>query len=221
MRRRSQTLELLEVIDANMHREFNKEGQFKCATFELSDGIYHVDSDFSIRKDVNTLRGSSYLPLHFCKGGIYPEVTICNMPIKAYVLSMIAKDETAFEKYQNGLEINHCVISKVEPRTLNIGCNNFYEKEVIITTSPRQELSYDPAYLEFVTHGENVRHGKFIKEFSLYDTYVSAKDIDEIRKFLIHDQSLCDRQDDWVRLNKERVESFYRVVKGETKQIIF
>lgn len=220
MRRRSQTLTLLGVIDANMHRDYKADGSLKEAVFELSDSIYHIDADYSIRKEDDSPRGSSYLPLHFCKGGIYPEVIICNMPIKAYVLSMIAQDETALEKYQSGLEINHTVISKVNPKTLNIGCNNFYEKEVVISTAPRQELSYDPAYLEFVTHGENVRHGKFIKEFSLYDTYVSAKDIDELRKVLIPDPSLCDRQDDWIRWNKERVESFYRA-KEVTKQVLF
>ena len=222
MRRQSETLRLLEVIDAGMHREFSEDGSFKEASFELSDGIYHIDADYSVRKEDSSLRGSSYLPVHYCKGGIYPEVILSGMPIKSYVLSMIAQDETALEKYQSGLEINHTVISNVEPKTLNIGCNNFYEKEVVITTAPRQELSYDPAYLEFVTRGENVRHGKFIKEFNLYDVYISAHDIDELRKFLIpYDPSLCDRQDDWIRSNKERVESFYRVVKGETKRILF
>lgn len=219
MRKMSETIKLLEVIDANMRREFNKEGQFEGATFELSDGIYKVDNTFVVRKMNN--EGVQELPVHYCKGGIYPEVSISGMPVKAYVLSMIAQDETALEKYQGGMEINHCVISKVDPKTLNIGCNNFYEKEVVISTAPRQELSYDPAYLEFVTHGENVRHGKFIKEFNLYDVYVSAKDIDELRKFLIpYDPSLCDKQDDWIRWNKERVESFYRA-KEVTKQVLF
>lgn len=222
MRRISETLRLLQVIDAGMHREFNEDGDsFKSATFELSDGIYHMDADYSVRKEDSSARGSSYLPLHFCKGGIYPEYIISGMPIKAYVLSMIAQDETALEKYQSGLEINHCVISKVDPKTLNIGCNNFYEKGVVISTAPRQELSADPNYLEFCTRSENVRHGKFIKEFSLYDTYVSAKDIDELRKFLIpYDPSLCDRQDDWIRWNKAKVEKFYQD-RGEVKQILF
>ena len=221
MRRKSATLQMLEIIDSNIKRDYKADGSLKEAVFELSDGIYHVDANFSIRKEDDTPRGSSYLPLHFCKGGIYPEVTICNMPIKAYVLSMIAQDETALEKYKSGLEINHTVISKVDPKTLNIGCNNFYEKEVVISTAPRQELSYDPAYLEFVTRGENVRHGKFIKEFNLYDTYVSAHDVDELRQLLIpYDPSLCDRQNDWVRWNKELVESFYRA-KGVTKQVLF
>lgn len=221
MRRRSQTLTLLGVIDANMHRDYKADGSLKEAVFELSDGIYHVDADFTVRKEDDTPGGSSPLPVHFCKGGIYPEYIISGMPIKAYVLSMIAQDETAFEKYQAGMEINHMVISKVDPKTLNIGCNNFYEKEVVITTAPRQEISYDPAYLEFVTRGENIRHGKFVKEFCLYNTYVSAHDIDELRQLLIpYDPSLCDRQDDWIRWNKERVESFYRA-KEVTKQVLF
>lgn len=221
MRRKSATLRLLSVIDAGMHREFNEDGQFKCATFELSDGIYTVDSDFNIRKENNTTRGSSPLPMHFCKGGIYPEVILSGMPIKAYVLSMIAQDETALEKYQSGLEINHTVISKVDPKTLNIGCNNFYEKEVVISTAPRQELSYDPAYLEFVTRGENVRHGKFIKEFNLYDVYISAHDIDELKQLLVpYDKSPCLSQSDWIRWNRAKVEKFYRD-RGIVKQVLF
>lgn len=218
MRRMSETLKLLGVIDAGMHRDYKADGSFKEATFELSDGIYHVDTDFAVRREDDTLRGSSYLHISFCKGGIYPQVQICGMPIKAYVLSMIAKDEAAFELYEAGMEINHMVISKVNPKILNIGCNTFYEKEVVISTAPRQELSYDPAYLEFVTRGENVRHGKFIKEYGLYDTYVSAYDIDELRQLLIPYNP--DLQDDWVRWNKATVEKFYRD-QGETKQILF
>lgn len=220
MRRRSQTLELLDVIDANMHREFDEEGAFKSATFEMSDGTYKVDNTFVVRKLNN--EGVQELPIHYCKGGIYPEVYISGMPIKLYVLMMIATDDTAFEKYQSGLEINHCVISKVQPKLLNIGCDSSYYKGVVIDTAPLKRISADPNYLEFCTRSENVRHGKLIKEFNLYNTYVSAHDIDELRKFLTpYNPSLCDRQDDWIRGNKERVESFYRVVKGETKQVLF
>lgn len=219
MRRYSETLKMLEVIDAGMHREFDG-NSFKSAIFEMSDGIYTITNNFVVKK-LDNIGNVQELPVHYCKGGIYPEVCISGMSIKAYVLSMIAKDETALEKYQSGLEINHCVISKVDPKTLNIGCNNFYEKEVVISTAPRQELSYDPAYLEFVTRGENVRHGKFIKEFNLYDTYVSAKDVDELRKLLVpYSSAFCDMQDTWIRWNKSKVEKFYQD-RGETKKILF
>lgn len=220
MRRQSETLRLLEVINSNMHREFNEDGQFKGATFELSDGIYKVDDTFVVRKMNN--EGIQELTINYCKGGIYPEVNISGMPIKLYVIVMLATDSNAFEKYQSGLDINHTVISMVEPKKLNIGCDASYYKGVVIDTAPLKKLSADPNYLEFCTRSENVKHGKFVKEFSLYDTYVSAKDIDELRKFLIpYEPSLCDRKDDWIRWNKERVESFYRVVKGETKKILF
>ena len=219
MRRQSETLRMLGLIDANMHREFNENWEFKAATFELSDGTYKVDNTFVVYKLNN--EGVQELPVHYCKGGIYPEYTISGMPIKAYVLSMVAKDETAFEKYNEGLEINHCVISKTEPKLLNIGCDNVYYKGVVIDTAPLKKLSANPSYLEFCTRSENVRHGKLIKKFSLYDTYVSAKDVDELRKLLIpYDPSLCDRQDDWVRWNRTKVEEFYRG-RGETKRILF
>lgn len=220
MRRRSQTLELLDVIDANMHREFNKEGQFEGATFELSDGIYKVDNTFVVRKLTNA-GDIQKLNIHYCKGGVYPEVCISGMPIKLYVLTMICIDETAFEKYNEGLEINHCVISKMQPKLLNIGCDSSYYKGVVIDTAPLKKLSADPNYLEFCTRSENVRHGKFIKEFSLYDTYVSAKDVNELRKLLIPYSSVfCDRQDDWIRWNKSKVEKFYRD-QGVDKQILW
>lgn len=219
MRRQSETLKMLGVIDAGMRREFESDGSFKSATFELSDGTYKVDNTFVVRKLNN--EGVQELPVHYCKGGIYPEVYISGMPIKLYVLVMVAIDDTAFEKYQSGLEINHCVISKTEPKLLNIGCDSSYNTGVVIDTAPLKKISADPNYLEFCTRSENVRHGKLISEYSLYDTYVSAKDVAYLKEHLVpYDPSLCDRQDDWVRWNKERVEYFYRA-QGVTKQIIF
>lgn len=220
MRRQSETLKMLETIDAGMHREFNEDGTFSKASFELSDGIYTVTNNFVVKK-IDNSGDVQELPVHYCKGGIYPEVSISGMQIKLYVLTMIATDDSAFEKYQSGLEINHTIISKTEPKLLNIGCDNVYFRGVVIDTAPLKKLSANPSYLEFCTRSENIRHGKFIKEFSLYDTYVSAHDVDELRKLLItYDQSLCDRQDDWIRWNRDRVDKFYRD-RGETKQVLF
>lgn len=219
MRRQSETLKMLEVIDAGMQRELDGDS-FKSASFEMSDGSYKVTSDFAVIKTDNA-GNVQELPVHFCKGGIYPEVNISGMLIKLYVLAMIATDASAFEKYQSGLEINHTIISKIQPKLLNIGCDNAYYRGVVIDTAPLKKLSADTNYLEFCTRSENVRHGKFIKEFSLYDTYISAHDIDELRKLLIpYDPSLCDRQNDWIRCNKAKVEKFYRD-RCITKQILF
>lgn len=219
MRRQSETLKMLEAIDANMHREFDGDS-FKSASFEMSDGIYKVTSDFAVTKTDNS-GNVQELPVHFCKGGIYPEVSISGMPIKLYVLTMLAVDSSAFEKYQSGLEINHTIISKTQPKLLNIGYDNAYYRGVVIDTAPLKKLSANPSYLEFCTRSENVKHGKFIKDFSLYDTYVSAHDVDELRQLLIpYDPALCDIQDDWIRWNKAKVEEFYRD-RGETKQVLF
>lgn len=219
MRRQSETLKMLEDIDAGMHREFDGDS-FKSATFEMSDGIYKVTSDFAVIKTDNA-GDMQELPVHYCKGGIYPEVSISGMPIKLYVLTMIAVDSSAFEKYQSGLEINHTIISKTQPKLLNIGCDNAYYRGVVIDTAPLKKLSANPSYLEFCTRSENVKHGKFVKEFSLYDTYISAHDVDELRQLLIpYDPSLCDRQDDWIKWNKAKVEKFYRD-RGVAKQVLF
>ena len=217
MRRQSETLKMLEVIDAGMQREY-ADGSFCKASFEMSDGTYTVTNDFVVKK-IDNAGNVQELPVHFCKGGIYPEVNISGMPIKLYVIAMLATDATAFEKYQSGLEINHTIISKTQPKLLNIG--SLYNNEVVADTAPLKKLSANPSYLEFCTRSENVKHGKFIKDFSLYDTYVSAHDVDELRQLLIpYDPSLCNRQDDWVRLNRDKVEKFYRD-RGETKRILF
>ena len=217
MRRYSETLKMLEAIDAGMHREFDEDA-FKSATFEMSDGTYTVTNDFVVKK-LDNAGNAQELPVHYCKGGIYPEVYISGMPIKLYVLTMLAVDSSAFESYKSGLEINHTIISKTQPKLLNIG--SFYKNGVVVDTAPLKKMSADPSYLEFCTRSENVKHGKFIKEFSLYDTYISAHDVDELKQLLIpYDPSLCDRQNDWIRLNKDKVEKFYRD-KGETKRILF
>lgn len=219
MRRQSETLRMLGVIDANIHREFDGD-LFKSASFEMSDGTYTVTNDFVVMKTDNA-GNVQELPVHYCKGGIYPEVNISGKPIKLYVLTMLSVDSSAFEKYNEGLEINHCVISKTQPKLLNIGCDNAYYKGVVIDTAPLKKLSANPSYLEFCTRSENIKHGKLVKAFSLYDTYISAHDVDELKKILIpYDSSLCDRQDDWIRWNKAKVEKFYRD-RGETKQVLF
>lgn len=217
MRRYSETLKMLEAIDAGMHREFDGDA-FKSATFEMSDGTYTVTNDFVVKK-LDNAGNAQELKVHYCKGGIYPEVYISGMPIKLYVLTMLAVNSNAFEKYKSGLEINHTIISKTQPKLLNIG--SLYKIGVVVDTAPLKKISADPNYLEFCTRSENVKHGKFIKDFSLYDTYVSAHDVDELRQLLIpYDPSLCDRQDDWIRLNKDKVEKFYRD-RCETKRVLF
>ena len=95
MRRQSETLKMLEAIDACMHREFDGDS-FKSATFEMSDGIYTITDDFAVIKTDNA-GNVQELTVHFCKGGIYPEVSISGMPIKLYVLVMLAVDSSSFE----------------------------------------------------------------------------------------------------------------------------
>ena len=94
MRRYSETLKMLEAIDAGMHREY-ADGSFCKALFEMSDGTYTVTNDFVVKK-VDNSGTVQELPVHFCKGGIYPEVNISGMPIKLYVLTMLATDSSAF-----------------------------------------------------------------------------------------------------------------------------
>lgn len=217
MRRQSETLKMLEVIDANMHREY-ADDSFCKASFEMSDGIYTVTNDFVVKK-IDNAGNVQELPVHFCKGGIYPEVNISGMPIKLYVLAMLATDSSAFEKYQSGLEINHTIISKTQPKLLNIG--SLYNNGVVTDTAPLKKLSANPSYLEFCTRSENVKHGKFIKDFSLYNTYVSAHDVDELRQLLVpYDSCIKEVKDDWVALNRFNVERFYRD-RGITKKVLF
>lgn len=221
-RKMTETMQVLWVVNSTVVREFDENGAFKKATFHLSDGQYSVSSDFTVRK-LDENNNITELKYFGAKGGIYKEITLCGMRIKSHAFIKVLTEEDAFDRYMCGLEINHTVITKMQPKTLRIGKDIGFGNGELATldTKPLKEVMFNPDYLEFVTRGENVRHGKFIKEFSLYDTYVSAKDIDELRKLLVpYDQGLADMQDQWICSNKSKVEKFYRD-RGETKQILF
>jgi hypothetical protein len=222
MRRMTATMRVLGVVNSTVVREFDNDGAFKKATFHLSDGQYSVSSDFSVRKldSNNNLTELKYQP---AKGGIYKEITICGMRVKSHALIKVLTEEDAFDKYMCGLEINHTVITKMASKPLRIGKDiGFGNGEITwVNTKPLDAVSTNPDYLEFVSRSENIRHGKFIKEYSLYDTYVSAKDIDELRKLLVpYNTVFADMQDQWVCWNRTKVEKFYRS-KGVEQQVLF
>lgn len=222
-RRMTATMHVLGVVNSTAVRGFDETGAFKKATFHLSDGMYSVSSDFSVRKldSSNNLTELKYMN---AKGGIYKEITLSGMRIKSHAFIKVLTEVDAYDKYLSGLEINHCVITKMaQPKQLRIGSDiGFYSGELTtVSTKPLDDVMFNPSYLEFVTRAENIRHGKFIKEFDLYDTYVSAKDVDELRVLMLpYNPELADRTNDWVDWNRHIVEEFYKD-KGVDIQVLF
>lgn len=219
MRFNSETLKLLGVINGNIIRRFD-EGLFRSAEFELSDGNYKVYSDYSIER-TDKYGVVTELPVHYCKGGVYPEVRVCGMPIKMYVLVMICVDESAYDKYASGLDINHTVITEITPKQLSIGYYADGSVLKTVRTAPLRDVSFDPSYLEFCSASDNTKHGNFVNSFRLYNVYVSANDVDELRGMLVeYNEEFAGHLEDWVNMNKDIVVNYYRK-KGEKKRLVF
>lgn len=221
-RRMTATMQVLGVVNSTVVREFDENGAFKKATFHLSDGQYSVSSDFSVRRldNDNNLTELKYVS---AKGGIYKEIILSGMRIKSHAFIKVLVDEAAYNRYLDGYEINHTVITKMQPKTLRIGRDiGFGNGELTqVNTKPLDTVMFTPDYLEFVTRAENIRHGKFIKEYNLYDTYVSAKDVTELRSLMIpYNPELADRMNDWVDWNRHIVEKFYQS-KGVAFKVLF
>lgn len=193
-------LNIYEAINAGIKRISDLDGNFVSASFSLSDGDYVVTSDFHVHKD------GRELPVHGCKGDIYPEVCICGYPMKAYVLSMIAVDPMFVSEYlKGGVVVNHCLC------TMRDG-----------GIHPHKDVWFNPAYLEVISNGDNVRHGRFIKKYGLTDVYVSARDIANLEPMMF---SLEGVEDDTLieeikETNRSLVESYY-LNKGIKKKLRF
>lgn len=193
-------LTIYEAINSSIKRVSDLDGNFVYASFSLSDGDYVVNSDFHVSKD------GRELPVHGCKGNIYPEVCICGYPMKAYVLSMIAVDPLFVNEYlKGGVVVNHCV------ETIRDGGKH-----------PHKDVWFNPAYLEIISNGDNVRHGRFIKKYGLTDVYVSAKDIDDLEPMMFSLEGVDDEAliEEIKETNRSLVESYYRA-KGLTKKLRF
>lgn len=205
-------LSIYEVIERAIKRTSDMNGNFLGASFELSDGNYLIKDDFTVTKD------GEPLPVHGCKGGIYPEIVISGYPMKMYVLALIATDPMFVSEYLKGVVVNHCVITQCE-RELSVG--QFGSKKKY-HTAPNREVWFNPKYLELITSSENTKHARFVRDYGLYDTYVSAKDIDNLRPMMFSLSGITDETliEEIKETNRALVESYYRG-RGVTKKILF
>ena len=170
------TMKVLGSIDATAKRFYNQKGDFDFAVFELGDSSYKMLSDGSLYKKDSYNDIFVKVEPHWCKAGIYPEVSFDGVMIKLYILSMTLSDESFYNTYMSNSSfvVNHTV-SSGEYVYLNNKC----------FSKPLRDISYNPKYLEIVTNSENSRHGRFVSRYNLNKVYVSAKDIDSLEELLI------------------------------------
>lgn len=179
------TMSVLGAINNSMVRFYNKDGSFKLATFTFGDYDYKVNSDGVLyRKHCDSsMDDFEEVVPSWCKGGIYPEYCINNCYIKAYHLSLIASDDTIYDKYMedSSLVINHMVTSS-NNKIFNYGYYNSYRSVV----KPMREFAFNPNFLEIVSRSDNLRHAKFVDDYNLYGVCVSASYINDLSGKLIN-----------------------------------
>lgn len=170
------TMKVLGSIDAIAQRFYNQDGDFDFAVFELGDSTYKMLSDGSLYKKDDYNDSFVKVEPHWCKSGIYPEVSFNGIMIKLYILSMVLSDKYFYNTYMSNSSfvVNHTV-SSGEYAYFNNKC----------FSKPLRAVAYNPKYLEIVTNSENTKHGRFVSKYGLDKVYVSAKDVDSLEKFLI------------------------------------
>lgn len=170
------TMKVLGSIDATAKRFYNKDGDFDFALFELGDSVYKMLSDGSLYKRDDYDDSFVKVEPHWCKSGIYPEVSFNGIMIKLYILAMVLSDKDFYNTYMSNSSfvVNHTV-SSGEYAYFNNKC----------FSKPLRVVAYNPKYLEIITNSENIKHGRFISKYNLDKVYVSAKDIDVLDKLLI------------------------------------
>lgn len=196
-------MKVLGYIDATAIRFYDKDEVFKFATFSIGDESYKMLSDGRLYKEI-TFNDYKFVEPHWCKGGIYPEVIINGCPIKSYVLALTLTDTNFYDRYMNdsSLVVNHTVTEYNQDYL----CFDGYRAVV----KPKRSVSYNPTYIECVTRSANTKHGRLIDDYGLYGIYVSADDVDELKRILVN---LKDVDDDYKELiarnNKELTMQYY------------
>lgn len=170
------TMKVLGSIDATAKRFYNEDGDFDFAVFELGDSVYKMLSDGSLYKKDDYDDSFVKVEPHWCKSGIYPEVSFNGIMIKLYILAMVLSDKDFYNTYMSNSSfvVNHTV-SSGEYAYFNNKC----------FSKPLRVVAYNPKYLEIITNSENTKHGRFVSKYNLNKVYVSAKDIDSLEGLLI------------------------------------
>ena len=170
------TRKVLGSIDATAKRFYNQDGDFDFAVFELGDSVYKMLSDGSLYEKDDCNDVFVKVEPHWCKSGIYPEVSFDGIMIKLYILAMVLSDDSFYDTYMSNSSfvVNHTVSS---------GEYAYYNNKCF--SKPLRDVAYNPKYLEIITNSENTKHGRFVSKYGLDKVYVSAKDVDSLEKFLI------------------------------------
>lgn len=196
------TMKVLGSIDATAKRFYNEDGDFDFAVFELGDSVYKMLSDGSLYKKDGYSDSFVKVEPHWCKSGIYPEVSFNGVMIKLYILAMVLSDEDFYNTYMSNSSfvVNHTV-SSGEYAYFNNKC----------FSKPLRSVAYNPKYLEIITNSENTKHGRFVSKYNLNKVYVSAKDIDSLEKLLIDPLDVdASFRPDIVERNVDTVVRYYK-----------
>lgn len=208
----------MKEISDNMLRTTDRDGKLVCGKFTFRGSSYCINAD-GVLLIYKNKQYHEVFP-SFCKHGIYPEYNLGGVPIKAYHISMMFKDRNFMDYYSGcrNIVVNHTVVDLIEGQSL-AGTHK---------AAPRRELSYHPDYIEACTYSENRRHGAFIMKYRLYNTYVSAKDVEYLERnanltncFININSNTSQSEIDEMVMNNRSIILKYYIDRGETKKIIF
>lgn len=206
------TMKVLGAIDTSAKRFYDSLGEFEFATFEINGVVYKMVSSGDLFKMEENDGAWVEVKPRWCKMGIYPEVTICGVPIKSYILALTLADANFYTNYMSdsSLVVNHVVE----------GSDKIYSGGRCFSC-PLRSVAYNPKYLELVTVAQNNKHGAFVSKYGLNGVFVSAKDIDALVKIVLNPCDYdVDLQDTIIRYNKNTVVDFYRD-KGYDLDLLF
>lgn len=200
-------MKTLGTINSNAKRFYDCDDKFNYANFALGNKQYRMDKDGNLyRFNTDTFEYDIINP-SWSKKGIYPEYSLGGSPIKAYVLSLALSDSSFYEAYMNdsSLVVNHTVTTES-----NKVFKDTYRGISRSKVKPTTSVAYNPAYLELVSNGDNVRHGAFVNKYGLYGVYVSAKDIDSLSKMMLNPDDFDESElDSIIQSNKSKVIEYY------------
>ena len=170
--------EIISDIEKTIARGRIVNGVHECATFTYKDNTFYVKADVTIRgKRVGSRIYKNGRPYEggAITGDKYRQCAVGGGDtILQHQLLAVCLLPGAYDKLMNGenIVINHKTIYSANKKQNRV--NPF------IYVAP----ACDVRDIEICTAQDNVKHGKFIKEFGLYDISISAFFVDTFRKAL-------------------------------------
>lgn len=167
------SLSVLKEINSNITRHNDALGKVSFATFVVNNIDYFVEvfnDGISVYKNIdNDLKP---LKISWGKAGTYPQITIDTAVVRVDYLLLVVIDENNYDKLTTYIDnqrpcINHKVIEYAGGK---------------FGTRPERSHALAMDYIEIVKYGDNIKHGKFINKYQLYNVALSCDDVYELEK---------------------------------------